>query len=141
MPEAPTISATDFGSATAADEGLFCPECGYSLRGLGGDRPEGPAGNVRCPECGFAVDLRTLHQSIIPWVHRHEIGRWRAYWRTVRLVSRRPRLVAGEACKPLRIEDAVGFRRITAFLVFLPLAAFSLLPTVHSTRAPGARAS
>jgi hypothetical protein len=120
VPEAPTISATNSGSASAADKDLFCPQCGYSLRGLG---EPGGAGNVRCPECGFAVNLQTLRQSIIPWVHRHEIGRWRAYWRTVRLVSRRPKLVAGEASKPLRIEDAIGFRRMTAFLVFLPLAA------------------
>jgi len=30
---------------------LYCPECGYNLTGLGGDR---------CPECGVGVDLRAL---------------------------------------------------------------------------------
>jgi hypothetical protein len=122
LSDAPTISRPVPAAAApdSADEGLFCPQCGYSLRGLGGP---GGAADVRCPECGFAVNLQTLHQSIIPWVHRHEIGRWRAYWRTVHLVSRRPRLVAGEATKPLRIEDAVGFRRVTALLAFAPLAA------------------
>jgi hypothetical protein len=124
VPDTPTVSRPNPPPATqAADEGLFCPQCGYSLRGLGGGGPDGTASEVRCPECGFQVNLQTLHQSIIPWVHRREIGRWRAYWRTVRLVSGRPRLVAGEASKPLRIEDAVGFRRVTALLAFLPLAA------------------
>jgi len=119
----PAITATVVPSTPAAGHEQFCPECGYSLRGHGsGDG----AAEVCCPECGFAVDLRTLHRSIIPWVHRHEIGRWRAYWRTVWLVSQRPRLVAAEASKPLRIEDAEGFRRVTAVLAFVPLAALVL---------------
>lgn len=131
VPDAPAIDRSEpVAAQSAADEGLFCPQCGYSLRGLG------PAGDVRCPECGFSVNLETLHQSIIPWVHRHEIGRWRAYWRTVRLVSRRPRLVAGEASKPLRIEDAAGFRRVTALLVFLPLAALFVCCYVAQVGSP-----
>jgi hypothetical protein len=120
VPDTSSIAASALPSALAAGHEQFCPQCGYSLRGHGG--PDGAA-EVCCPECGFAVDLRTLHRSIIPWVHRREIGRWRAYWRTVRLVSRRPRLVAAEASKPLRIEDAEGFRRVTAVLAFVPLAA------------------
>src|SRR5438128_163233 len=71
----PRLSAR---SAPEIGHDPFCPQCGYSLRGL--NPRDSAAAEVCCPECGFAVDLRTLQQSIIPWVHRREIGRWRAYW-------------------------------------------------------------
>jgi len=60
-PSAPT------GSAYADD--LFCPECGYSLRGLTSDR---------CPECGLALGQIRALGTTIPWAHRRAIGSWRA---------------------------------------------------------------
>lgn len=108
-------------AAPVAGEDFFCPGCGYDLRGL-------PAGRAfRCPECGMEIDPAAMRRSLIPWVHRAEIGRWRAYWRTVWMVTRRPGAVAAEAAKPLGMGDVEGFRRVTVLLVFLPLAGLAVL--------------
>ena len=62
-----------------ADEDAPCPRCGYNLRDHGGPR---------CPECGRAFDPGRIGQSQIPWVRRRELGRRRAFWRTVVLNRR-----------------------------------------------------
>jgi len=97
---------------TFAVQQLYCPECGYDLRGI-----ESP----RCPECGQAIDRAALRQSQIPWVRRAEIGRIRAYWRTLWLVSLRPKRIATDIAAPAHLRDAELFRRVTVIIASLPL--------------------
>ena len=52
-------------SATEVADDLFCPECGYSLRGI--DSVD------RCPECGHGSERARLTASNIPWTYREEI--------------------------------------------------------------------
>jgi hypothetical protein len=108
---------SDASAASAPDlaEGLFCPECGYDLRGTTSDR---------CPECGLAIDRAAMSVSRIPWVHRRRIGRFRAYWRTVRLVTFKPRQLVDEMNRPIRLSDARRFWLITVFLAWIPIAAW-----------------
>ena len=102
-------------------ENLFCPACGYNLRGTQ---------SARCPECGLAVD-RAMPASRIPWVHRRTIGRWRAYWRTSWLVMSHPARIAGEMGRPVSLSDARRFRHLTVLLGFVPLAAWSYWLAEH----------
>jgi len=97
---------------------LYCPGCGYDLRSIGSNR---------CPECGLTVDRSQLGQSIIPWLHREKLGRYRAFWRTVRLVSVSPRKLAHDMSCPARFRDAVLFRRLVALHVWIPIATLACL--------------
>lgn len=98
-------------SSRAAEE-LYCPECGYDLRG-------GMSG--RCPECGVELDEESLRRPRIPWVRRGKVGLWRAYRQTVWTVLVRPGRVGGEVGKPLEEEDARLFRRVTVWIATLPI--------------------
>jgi len=91
---------------------LRCPACDYDLRALAGDR---------CPECGLLVDRQRLSVSRIPWVHRAQIGRVRAYCRTVMLAWRHPFALAQNVAMPLELRDAKRFQRATVFLAYFPL--------------------
>ncbi len=97
----------------SAGEELFCPQCGYSLRGIQSER---------CPECGHVLNWERITQSQIPWVHRKQIGRWRAYWRTLKLTMLDSRAISDEVQRAVKLEDALKFRRMTVRLVFVPLA-------------------
>ena len=101
---------------TTAQPDLFCPNCGYNLRGLDRDR---------CPECGKPFDRSLLSSSRIPWVHRRALGGITAYWRTVAFVLRHPLMLAGEMGIPVSFEHARRFRRATLLLVLVPLVAAS----------------
>src|SRR5439155_13935145 len=105
-------------SADNEAHGLYCPECGYDLRGI-----ESP----RCPECGQSIDRATLAESRIPWVHRHEIGRFRAYWRTLWLATLRPKRIATDIAAPAHPRDAELFRRLTVLIAALPLCAAAVV--------------
>ena len=77
-----------------------CPECGYSLRGLTGDR---------CPECGepFLTTQRTFRRWAlrrIPWDRRHRTGLIRAYVATFLLIL----LCPWKAAKGVVIPDRWG---------------------------------
>jgi len=91
---------------------LRCPACDYDLRALAGDR---------CPECGLLVDRQRLSVSRIPWVHRAQIGRVRAYCRTVMLAWRHPSALAQNVAMPVELRDAKRFQRVTVFLAYFPL--------------------
>jgi hypothetical protein len=95
------------------DTDLFCPACGYNVRGTSSER---------CPECGLVLDRSRLAESMIPWTHRRQIGRVRAYFKTVWMVLRRPTLVGREVAKSQDWVDAVRFRRVTTGIVFVTLA-------------------
>lgn len=89
----------------------FCPNCGYNLRSLTSDR---------CPECGDLIDRELLGRSGIPWTHRRQIGRFRAYWATVLTVTFRNERFCRESARPVDYRDAQLFRWITCLHVYLP---------------------
>lgn len=89
----------------AVDDDLFCPDCGYSLRGI--DDVD------RCPECGLSLERARLTASVIPWAHRGDIGIIRAYLRTVAMAIRHPSRAAADVARPVSFEDAQKFRRAT----------------------------
>jgi hypothetical protein len=98
------------------DDALLCPSCGYDLRAAVSDR---------CSECGTIIDRAKLKESAIPWSRRRQIGRIRAYIKTVWLITIGGKSLAHEAVKPQKLRDALAFRRITAFLIAIVfLAAF-----------------
>lgn len=89
-------------SAYADD--LFCPECGYSLRGLTSER---------CPECGLLLDFIESDASLIPWERRRAIGRMRAYWQTVFRVIFRNKVFCRAAYRSVSYRDAQLFRWVS----------------------------
>jgi hypothetical protein len=95
---------------------LFCPGCGYSLRGIGSDV---------CPECGLHIDRSAAAASRIPWEHRRRIGRVRAYWRTLWMSSR---AVGQDVMRPVNYRDARRFQLVTVLIAALPLVALAILP-------------
>jgi hypothetical protein len=103
--EAVTIGAP---MTTVETEERFCPECSYNLRGLSGEQ---------CPECGMKLSGDRV--SPIPWEHRREIGRWKAFWRTVLLVTFRPARIARAVGGPVDEIAARGFRWVVLALVTL----------------------
>ena len=107
-------TAPSIAVASAADEPLICPHCGYDLRATTADR---------CPECGLVIDPAALRTSGFPWAHRKDLGRVRAYAQTAWLVIIDGRTIAHEAARPQDPKDARSFRRITAALVALALLA------------------
>lgn len=96
--------STQAAAMLPAGQDIFCPGCGYNVRGL----PEN-----RCPECGRAFDPAVLAVSQLPWPQRHAIGRLRAYWRTVFFVMFRNRRFSDEFAYPVSYHDANLFRWIT----------------------------
>jgi hypothetical protein len=112
------LPSSDPGApAVADDDALHCPACDYDLRALTGGR---------CPECGLAIDRAALSQSQIPWSHRGRIGRFRAYRKTVWMVFRHPKKVAADVSRPVSLDDARRFRRVTVLSTFLPLLGLGL---------------
>ena len=103
----------------ATTDELFCPKCDYSLRGLGADTDS-------CPECGETFTLAELRQPQIPWSHRREIGRCRAYWRTVWMVMFRNRRFCREVCRPVSWSDARRFRWVTILHVYVGLTILTM---------------
>src|SRR6188768_3322910 len=90
---------------------LYCPACGYDLRAIDSER---------CPECGLEIDRSKLGESVIPWIHRKQIGFYRAFWRTCEMATLRPRQFAREMNLAARLDDAVKFRRIAVLHALLP---------------------
>src|SRR5437867_2522049 len=112
------MSQISESTSVAAVAALYCPECGYDLHGIE---------SARCPECGQSIDRATLSESRIPWVHRREIGRVRAYWRTLWLAILRPRRIAMDIAAPAHLRDAEMFRRVTVISGSLPLWAIAIV--------------
>ena len=95
-------------------ESIYCPSCGYDLRGSLQEQA------ARCPECGAQYDLATLSQSRVPWMHRTELGRLRAWWRTCWMVLVRPKDLAASLNAPMPYADARRFWVICSALVSVP---------------------
>ena len=100
---------------SADADAVYCPHCGYDLRGLVGEA---------CPECGEKIDRATLALPQIPWVHPREIGRVRAFWRTVWRVSFHSRRFCHEAARPVDYPDARRFQRALVVWLLVPLVPF-----------------
>lgn len=90
---------------------LFCPGCGYNLRGIESDK---------CPECGVEVDRAALAESVIPWTRRAKIGRVKAFIQTVWLVTWHPASLARDMARPVSYRDAQLFRWIAVVLLAIP---------------------
>jgi hypothetical protein len=97
-------------SREAIQEDLHCPDCGYSLRGLE---------ERRCPECGLPFDPAELAKSSIPWSYRHQIGRLRAYWRTVWMATFNHKRLSQEIHRPVSYRDSQRFRLATILFFYL----------------------
>jgi hypothetical protein len=106
-------------------EGLVCPACGYDLRAIT---------NEKCPECGFDIDRASMSVSRIPWEHRREIGRLRAYLRTTWLVMFHPRRFAGEMNRPVDYRSARRFQLVSVVLAWLPILAGMVIPALDFLR-------
>ena len=113
-----------------AGEELVCPACGYDLRAISSEN---------CPECGLAIDRAAISISRIPWEHRKEIGRFRTYWRTTRLVMFHPRRLAEEMNRPIEYRNARRFQFVVVTLAWVPLAGwiFALLIQEYHPRFQG----
>ena len=92
---------------------VYCPACGYSLRGLD---------SARCPECGETFDPQTVRETSIPWAHRERIGRVRAFVKTCWFAGRRPTRLGREASRPQRYRDARHFQYVLTVVAFTPPA-------------------
>ncbi len=93
-------------------DGMYCLDCGYDLRG---------STSARCPECGFALELLRTGESQIPWAHRREMGRFRAYWKTVWLVTRWPKRFCSEIARPVSYRGSQSFRWLTVLHAYPPV--------------------
>ncbi len=91
---------------------VFCPKCGYNLRGIESER---------CPECGYSLAFLKIAESQIPWVHRKQIGRFRAYWRTVWRATFRRLKFGEELARPMSVPDARRFHYVTMLHVYLAI--------------------
>ena len=102
---------------------LYCPDCGYSLRGL-------TAG--RCPECGLLLDFIDSASSTIAWVDRRRRGRVRGYVLTVFAVISRPKILCREVFRPVSLADAQRFRWVTVALMTLSLWSWAAQEVLRS---------
>ena len=94
---------------------VFCPGCGYDLRGSAASR---------CSECGLLVDRAALERSAFPWAHRASLGRARAFLKTVWLVTADAQSLRHETAKAQSPRDGASFRRCVAFALSACFAAF-----------------
>lgn len=83
-----------------------CPVCGYDLRG-GVSR--------RCPECGNEITEQLLRAPTLPWAVRRELGTSAAFFKTLRLVLRRPWKLWSEAVREVDDRAALAFQRLCMF--------------------------
>ena len=103
--------------ATPLDAALFCPRCGYDLRGQGDTVPA-------CSECGQALDAESLQAMQVPWQARREIGPRRALLKTAWRVAANPQRLCLAAAFDVDDRDALRFRRwVVALLTLLWLLA------------------
>ncbi|MBP7933157.1 MAG: zinc ribbon domain-containing protein [Phycisphaerae bacterium] len=90
---------------------LFCPVCGYMLRGLT---------EYRCPECGRPFDPAKMVPEPIPWVQRNRLGRMRAYLHTMVMTTFRVHRLAEQVRRPVSYGDAQLFRWVTVVAAYVP---------------------
>jgi hypothetical protein len=64
--------------------------------------------------------------SRLPWAHRKQIGRFRAYWRTNLMAIVRSGKIAEEMNRPVSFHDSQRFRHVTVLLAWVPLAMWGI---------------
>ncbi len=101
----------------AIEVDLYCPKCGYNLRGLTGNR---------CPECGDDITIIRERKSQIPWLYRDKEGLLRAYWKTVWLVMGRNERFCLEIGREIDEGEARRFRRMTLLFAYVPFVLVTL---------------
>jgi len=106
-------------------ESLVCPACGYDLRAIDSDK---------CPECGLVIDRSEMSISRIPWEHRREIGRFRAFWKTTGMVMLHPKKFGEEINRPVDYRSARQFQLITVTLAWASTAAWAVGAIVIGVR-------
>lgn len=106
---------------------LYCVHCGYNLHGIE---------STRCPECGQEFDRAAASTSRIPWMHRREIGRAKAWWRTVWLATFKTSVLASSVAAPVPYADAQRFWLINVVLVLLPVSTLYFLGTAQLADLP-----
>ena len=108
-PPAATLHAADA-------DAVPCPACGYDMRFATDDR---------CSECGLVVDRVALSVSGVPWAHRRQIGRVRAFIRTVWQITLDKQRLRQELAKPQERRDARAFLTSNAAVVAAALIVIS----------------
>ena len=114
MSDTPTSSLADLDGTTenpglmADDRAVFCPSCGYDLRGSNAER---------CSECGMEIDRVALKTTAVPWAYRRSIGRVRAFLKTVWLVTYDSQRIRHELIRPQDDRDARRFQYANAALL------------------------
>lgn len=116
MAVTPTESTTR--APAESSRATLCPACGYDLRGSTGGR---------CSECGLDIDAAELSRSGIPWAYRRELGRVRAFLKTVWEITFDANRLRHEAAKPQSAHDAAVFRLWVTILVALSVAALAVV--------------
>ena len=108
---------TPSASLPEITDDIYCPECGYNLRGLTGNR---------CPECGHDIQIIRERKTQIPWVYRDKEGSFRAYWRTVWMVMFQNQRFCLEISRPVDEGHARRYRWVTVLHAYLPILAITL---------------
>ncbi len=90
-------------------DNLHCPGCGYNLHHTPGEQ---------CPECGYSLVNMRSDVCRIPWEHRRELGRLRAFWQTVWMVTFRKQRFCEEYAHAVSYTDARKFQWVTLMHVY-----------------------
>lgn len=130
---------------------FLCPSCEHAYAGLGPEGRPWPE-SFDCRACGQPVTLDAMRAlpgpglgtdevmgNIHPWVERARIGRWRAFWRTLRASLASPQELGRAQPQNARVRDALFFSAwVSAITLALPLTCigFQFIPMLLA--APGA---
>ncbi len=104
----PNLSRMTFwprpGGRAPIERDVFCPTCGYNLRGL-------TAGN--CPECGTEFDEWVTAPGL-PWERRELVGNVEAFTRTIAMIIFHTDLFCAQMWETMSMtpSEARKFRRI-----------------------------
>ena len=130
---------------------FLCPHCEHAYAGLGPEGRPWPE-SFDCRACGQHVTLDTMRAlpapglgtdqvmgNIHPWVERARIGRWRAFWRTLRATLIAPQDLGRSQPANARVRDALIFSAwVSAITLTLPLTCIGFQTIPMLLAAPGA---
>jgi hypothetical protein len=130
---------------------FLCPHCDHAYAGLGPEGRPAPE-SFDCRACGQRVTLDTMRAlpapglgtdqvmgNIHPWVERARIGRWRAFWRTLRATLIAPQDLGRAQPANARVRDALAFSAwVSAITLILPLTCIGFQTIPMLLAAPGA---
>lgn len=105
-------------SIAALAHDAYCPACGYNVRGVEA---------LRCPECGKVFDPAMLSTSQIPWTQRRQVGRMRAFFRTVWFATFRSKQMTAAGAGELDRAAARRFRLVCELMLAIPICTVLLV--------------